>query len=179
MRRACGGAVAVAVLLLAGCGPGGGGAPAPESGTLIVDSPQITAGRFTVELTCDGLQTPPQVRWAPLDTRTQSVVVEMLDPDAPGGTFTHWLLYQDGKVDTTATRGWVGGTNDFGTTGYRGPCPPAGQTHGYHIVVIELESPLSSGAHPLAHGFKRADVEAAVAARTVLRQGELVATYGH
>lgn len=176
----CVGLIIVAAGLMASaCGPGANGPPPPQSGgDLVVDSPQIVAGAIPRAQTCDGGDHAPEVRWAPLPTDARSVLVEMIDPDAPGGGFTHWLAFQDADTGSTAGGSWVEGANDFGTTGYRGPCPPKGQTHHYHISVIALASPLGSGDTALRAGFHLADAQAAVAARTALRQGELIATYG-
>jgi len=171
------GIAAVAVLVNA-CGPGSSPAPDAGGGDLIVDSPQIVDGSIAAAQTCDGGDHAPEVRWSPLPTGGRSVLVEMLDPDAPGGTFTHWLAYSDADSGTTVGGTWVEGANDFAGTGYRGPCPPKGQTHHYHLTVIVLASPLGSGDHAVAAGFHRGDADAAVAARTALRSGELVATYG-
>lgn len=170
--------ILAAALLASGCGPGSAPVPDAGGGELIVDSPQIVDGAIAAAQTCDGGDHAPEVRWSPLPTGGRSVLVEMLDPDAPGGGFTHWLEYQDADSGTTAGGAWVEGANDFGTTGYRGPCPPKGQTHHYHVTVTVLDAPLGSGAHALAHGFHRSDAGAAVSARIALRSGELVATYG-
>ena len=174
-------ALLAAGVMASACGPGSSTTPPLEGGgDLVVDSPEIVAGAIASAQTCDGGDVAPEVRWAPLPTEARSALVEMVDPDAPGGTFTHWLAFSDASAGsgTTAAGTWIEGANDFGTTGYRGPCPPKGQTHHYRLSVILLSSALSSGGHALAAGFHRSDAEAAVAARTALRQGELVATYG-
>jgi phosphatidylethanolamine-binding protein (PEBP) family uncharacterized protein len=63
----------------------------------------------------------------------------MLDPDAPGGTFTHWLVYgiPPGISSLTAVPAGAGeGVNDFGRRAYGGPCPPRGAAHHYHFVAL-------------------------------------------
>jgi len=73
----------------------------------------------------------------------------MLDPDAPGGTFTHWLVYglRSGLSSLTAVpAGAADGVNDFGRRGYGGPCPPRGAAHHYHFVVLALDTRLGLAA---------------------------------
>jgi len=99
------------------------------------------------------------------------------DPDAPGGTFTHWLLVDvpAGTASLAQASNGVGvaGKNDFGKTGYGGPCPPAGPAHHYlfHLLALDVAS---SG---LAAGASRGDVDRALAGH-VLAKGDLVGTYG-
>ena len=90
--------------------------------------------------TCDGDDLAPPLTWAgaPPDTRGYALLMD--DPDAPSGTFTHWLLYDiPGTASDLRTSG-VGKTlrNDFGRTGYGGPCPPRG--HGPHRYVLTLHA---------------------------------------
>jgi Raf kinase inhibitor-like YbhB/YbcL family protein len=88
---------------------------------------------------CEGQDLSPPLAWsgAPEGTRSLALVVD--DPDAPGGTFTHWLGW---GLDPAAERlgegegAAVEGRNDFGTSGYRGPCPPPG--HGRHRYFFRL-----------------------------------------
>lgn len=90
------------------------------------------------EFTCDGANVPPPLSWrdAPHGTRSFALVVD--DPDAPGGTFTHWLLYDVPAGTTHMTHAAPGKTlpNDFGRRGYGGPCPPP--RHGPHRYVFSL-----------------------------------------
>jgi Raf kinase inhibitor-like YbhB/YbcL family protein len=98
----------------------------------------------------------------------------MLDPDAPGGTFTHWLVYRIPLGETSLTARPAGaseGVNDFGRRGYGGPCPPRGAAHHYHIVVLALDTRLD-----LPAGATRSDLDARISGH-VLGRGELVATY--
>lgn len=98
----------------------------------------------------------------------------MLDPDAPGGTFTHWLVYgiPPGISRLAAVpAGAAEGVNDFGGHGYGGPCPPPGAAHHYHIVVLALDTRLG-----LSAGATRPDLESRISGH-VLGKGEVVATY--
>src|SRR5262245_44216374 len=95
------------------------------------------------QFTCDGNDTAPPitVKDPPKGTKSFAVIVD--DPDAPKGTFTHWLAY-DIPVEGTALRATEGKmlTNDFGRKGYGGPCPPAGHgTHRYYFTVYAVDAP--------------------------------------
>jgi Raf kinase inhibitor-like YbhB/YbcL family protein len=90
------------------------------------------------QFTCDGNDHPPPLAWSGAPEGTLSFALVMEDPDAPRGTFTHWLLY-DIPSTTTQLRGQGAGTamrNSFGRTAYGGPCPPPG--HGAHRYVFTL-----------------------------------------
>jgi len=81
-------------------------------------------------------------------------------PDAPGGTFTHWLVYgMPPNISSLAAvpAGAAEGVNDFGRRGYGGPCPPRGAAHHYHFVVLALDTWLG-----LAPGATRSDLEARI-----------------
>jgi Raf kinase inhibitor-like YbhB/YbcL family protein len=183
-------AVTLAVACLIGCGGTASSSPAPPSSSpvppaattaaasLPVSSADLAAGNFSADLTCDGADRPPAVTFGPVAAGTGAVVIDLVDPDAPGGTFTHWLLVGDHPaaagqtIAASVPAGFVAGTDDFGVTGYRGPCPPRGSVHHYHLRVRALARPL--GLQP---GFSVADLGRAVAAATVLQSGEVVATY--
>lgn len=106
-----------------------------------------------VEYTCDGDDTSPHILWddAPKDTVTFALIME--DPDAPGGTFTHWIVYNipsdvngfDPVVPIVKNldNGAIHGKNDFGKYGYRGPCPPKGEEHAYHFKLFALNRKLA------------------------------------
>jgi len=93
---------------------------------------------------CDGADISPPLEWsgAPTETRSFALIVE--DPDAPGGVWRHWVLYDLGARIQALPQGHrpgsvgVGGTNDFGRTGYGGPCPPRG--HGAHRYFFRLSA---------------------------------------
>src|SRR5262249_30100877 len=89
--------------------------------------------------TCSGADGSPPLEWsgAPEGTRSFALIVD--DPDAPGGAWTHWLLYDiPAKLLTLAQGGrgvGLSGTNSFGKTGYGGPCPPPGKPHRYYFKL--------------------------------------------
>lgn len=124
---------------------------------------------------CDGEDVSPGLSWSdpPADARALVLVVD--DPDAPGGVFTHWLAANiDARAGglAEAQSPPVEGRNDFGTVGWRGPCPPRG--HGMHRYVFRLhavDAPLDVG-----FGSGRQEFDRALADH-VLATAELVGTY--
>lgn len=131
--------------------------------------------------TCDAADQSPPLSWNGLPARVASLVLIVEDPDAPGGTFTHWVLYDlppapgelaAGAPHTSSLQnGARQGRNDFRRVGYGGPCPPRGTTHHYHFIVMALDTRLG-----LPAGVKRSELESRVKGHVVGR-GELVATY--
>jgi len=125
--------------------------------------------------TCDGEDVSPPLRWTNVPEGTRSLALVVDDPDAPGGVFTHWIAW---GLDPAA--GGLGegepapaeGRNDFGTTGYRGPCPPPG--HGRHRYVFRLYA--LDTEFELGAGAAKVDVEQAIEGH-VLTTAELVGTY--
>jgi Raf kinase inhibitor-like YbhB/YbcL family protein len=125
--------------------------------------------------TCEGEDISPPLRWTNVPDGTRSLTLVVDDPDAPNGVFTHWLAW---GLDPAA--GGLGegepapseGRNDFGTTGYRGPCPPPGHgRHRYLFRLYALDTPLG-----LAADAAKAELEQAIEGH-VLTSAELVGTY--
>lgn len=98
-----------------------------------------------VEYTCDGADRAPALTWRHPPAGTQGFALSVEDPDAPGGTFVHWVLYDIPAHATGLTAGETppdarSGRNDFGRTGYGGPCPPPGHgAHHYHFTLYALD----------------------------------------
>lgn len=102
--------------------------------------------------TCDGDDTSPPIWWEgePKDTVTFALIME--DPDAPGGTFTHWMVYNLPAschelekiipIQKNLDNGGIQAKNDFGKIGYRGPCPPKGEEHRYFFRIFALKKKL-------------------------------------
>ena len=140
--------IGVAVLLLAGCGDSHPSAPEPAEAprSLAVTSPAFTDGAAVpTEYTCKGAGTSPELHWSgvPEDAKALALVVD--DPDAPNGTYTHWVVV-DIPVTTTAAdagRPPAGGTElrASGGKGWAPPCPPSG-THHYRFSLYALSAPL-------------------------------------
>jgi deoxyribonuclease V len=125
--------------------------------------------------TCEGADVSPPLAWSDLPEATKSLALIVDDPDAPGGTFTHWLGW---GIDPSASGFGEGegapveGRNDFGSTGYRGPCPPPG--HGPHRYSFRLHA--LDGDIDVPAGAEKAEVERALEGRT-LAVAELAGTY--
>lgn len=133
------------------------------------------------EYTCDGADISPPLSWSGAPGDTQSFVLVVEDPDAPGGTFRHWAAFDiaPGVAGLAAGYGtdrpgfgFREARNDFGAAGYRGPCPPPGPAHHYHFRLFSI----SRGRLDLTNSANAAEVLAA-AEPYVIRQAELVATY--
>jgi Raf kinase inhibitor-like YbhB/YbcL family protein len=105
----------------------------------MLTSPAFHEGEtIPARFTCEGEDVPPPLAWSEAPAGTRSFALVMDDPDAPGGTFTHWLLY-DIPGSATALVGEGVGTplsTSFHRPGYGGPCPPPG--HGPHRYVFAL-----------------------------------------
>ena len=120
--------------------------------------------------TCDGENVSPPLSWTGAPDSARSFVLIVDDPDAPSGTFTHWVLYDiPGGTHALAEgqkAGGVGhsGRNDFAKTGYGGPCPPRG--HGAHRYYFTL-SALDIATLGLPDGAGRLQVEAKMRSHAV------------
>lgn len=127
--------------------------------TLNISSSAFSSGGTIPKVyTCDGQNRSPDLTWSGLPEGTRSLALILDDPDAPGGTFTHWVLYNmpasltalsAGQLKTTAINGiGVQGTNDFSRAGYDGPCPPRGNPHRYifHLYALDVELNLKPGS---------------------------------
>jgi Raf kinase inhibitor-like YbhB/YbcL family protein len=108
------------------------------------------------KFTCKGEDVNPRLDWANLPAGTQSLALVVDDPDAPGGTWTHWVLYNIPPETTTleavtagnGTAGiGLGGVNSWGRTNYGGPCPPSG-THRYFFKLYALDNLLQFSSAP-------------------------------
>ena len=118
-------------------------------------------GSIPRKFTCQGENVSPELNWSEAPANTQSYALIMDDPDAPGGTFTHWVLF-DIPADTVrltegATAIGVDGKNNVDRTGYFGPCPPSG-IHRYYFRLYALDVPSLN----LKAGASRSEVEAAI-----------------
>src|SRR6267143_6904934 len=160
---------AVAILLAAIAAFAAGGARMK-----IVSSAFQQAGNIPTKFTCDGedMSPPLQITGVPAEAKSLALIAD--DPDAPGGLFTHWLIWnippQSNSIAEGSAPKGVQGTNDFGKSGYRGPCPPPG-THRYSFKIFALDRELE-----LRSSAKRSQVHAAMKGH-VIAQGELVGRY--
>ena len=129
---------------------------------------------------CDGDDVSPALSWAGVPEGTESFAFIVDDPDAPGGTFVHWVYFNI-PSDTTElpegvptvdrpSQGGVQGQNNFRRTGYGGPCPPGG-THRYFFNLYALDTTVD-----LEPGAGKVDLMAAMDGH-VLAQAQLMGTY--
>jgi Raf kinase inhibitor-like YbhB/YbcL family protein len=130
--------------------------------------------------TCDGDDTSPPLSWSDVPDGTRSLALICDDPDAPMGTFVHWVLFNlpsDARKlpeslakEASLEDGSIQGKNDFGKVGYGGPCPPGG-THRYNFKLYALDRKLD-----LPSGVKKSDLLDAMEGH-VLGEARLVGTY--
>jgi len=175
-----------ALVALAGCGASNGpanhaqGGAAVENATLTklnLSSDAFKNGQpIPTQFTCDGTDQTPVIRWGAPPEGTKSFALVIDDPDAPSGTFRHW-----GVFDIPASARSIGDgkhvgievKNDFGKSGYGGPCPPPGHgPHHYHFKLFALDTDKLG----LSADAKVTDVENA-ARQHAIAEGELVGTY--
>lgn len=139
-------AAVFAALALGGCAGLGGANPiSPPVARLTVSSPAFGAGAaIPVRFTCQGQDVSPPLRWSGVPPAAHEIEIVMRDRDTPGGSFIHWQL----TGIPASTRSLLAGQvpfgararrNDFGTVGYRGPCPPRGPAHHYVVTVSAID----------------------------------------
>ena len=177
------------IVLLSAC------APSTAEPAQVVDDPLAMEEAVTIELTspaftheaaiperytCVGEDISPALAWGEPPAGTQSFALIMDDPDAPGGTWVHWVLFnipasarslpETFPSDATLPDGSMSGNSSFGGPGYGGPCPPVGR-HRYFHKLYALDRTLDGLKSPT-----KAQVEAAMRGH-VLGHAELVGTY--
>jgi len=108
-------------------------------------SPHFEEGdRIPREYTCDGDDAPPELLWSGVPSDVVELALTCEDPDAPGGTFVHWVAWgiepSSGRVPADDGPGIRHGRNGFGNSGYGGPCPPPGDgPHRYELTLYALD----------------------------------------
>lgn len=125
--------------------------------------------------TCEGENINPPLEIRDLPEGTQSLVLIVDDPDAPGGTFLHWLVFNiDPKItsieENSIPLGGIQGRNDFGKEKYGGPCPPFGE-HRYYFKIYALSKKLN-----LKSGASLKEVEKEMEG-SVLDESQLIGLY--
>ena len=131
---------------------------AAETSKLQINSSVVSqGGTIPTEFTCAGADQSPSLSWSgvPQDTKSLALVVE--DPDAPSGTFVHWVVYDIPPSSTGFKAGAVDGkegVNGMGRAAYMGPCPPPGKPHHYHFELFALDTNLNLGAKPDAQSVR-------------------------
>lgn len=174
--------LAIGCLWASGCEREQVRAAEPDPVRLDVSSPAFApGGEIPREHTCDGADQSPRIVWSGVPPSTRSIALLVTDPDAPRGTFTHWVVYDmppDERdlepaqpPDPRLPNDGVQGQNDAGRIGWVGPCPPPGPTHRYLFRVYALDTTVE-----LPPGASRGAVEDAMRGHVVGR-GELVGRY--
>jgi Raf kinase inhibitor-like YbhB/YbcL family protein len=131
-------------------------------------------GTIPSECTCDGKGLSPELIISDVPSNAKSLVLIMDDPDAPVGTWDHWVVFNIGISTNKIPKGTepkgIGGKNSWGRTGYGGPCPPSG-THRYFFRLYALDAMLS-----LPEGSAKKDIEKAMHGH-IAAKAELMGTY--
>ena len=178
------------IVLLSACAPS-----APSEPAQTIDDPlgmkeaaslQLTSTAFTHEspiperYTCKGENVSPALSWGEPPAGTQSFALIMDDPDAPGGTWVHWVLFnipasarslpEAFPSDAALPDGSMSGDSSFSGPGYGGPCPPSG-THRYFFKLYALDEMLGISA-----GAGKGELEKAMVGH-ILAEGELMGTF--
>lgn len=147
-----------------------------------VSSPAFTSGSAIPKpFTCQGTDVSPALAWSGHPKQTESFALIVDDPDAPVGTWVHWVIW---NIPASAQQlpenvdkrehldsGAVQGRNDFRKIGYNGPCPPPGNTHRYFFRLYALDGKLN-----LAPGATRQELDAAMKGH-ILAQAEYMGTF--
>ncbi len=167
-----------ATLLIFGCT----GQESMEKGTLSVTTSFKNGGEIPKKYTCDGMNINPPLVIGGVSEKAKSLVIIADDPDAPMGTFTHWIAWnipvtdripegvpKAGAVNKPVRM--VQGINDFGKIGYDGPCPPRGEKHRYFFRIYALDTMLD-----LEPGAGRKELELAMKGH-VIQYGEIMGIY--
>ena len=123
---------------------------APADAFTITTNAFLDTGALPVLYTCDGKDISPQLEWTHVPAKTQSFALLLTDPDAPKGTFYHWVVYNlPGNTtslsedDQKLPAGTLVGKNSFDKPRYNGPCPPKGSAHNYSLTLYALDGKLN------------------------------------
>jgi Raf kinase inhibitor-like YbhB/YbcL family protein/uncharacterized protein (TIGR00297 family) len=150
--------------------------------TIPLSSPAFEQGQsIPSRFTCEGQNASPALEWSGVPAGAKSLALIMDDPDAPMGTFVHWVIYNlpatleslpegvalDEQVNGIGTQG----KNSAGRTGYTGPCPPPGKIHHYYFKVYALDQATS-----LAPGLGKVQLLSLIEGH-ILAQGQVMGTY--
>jgi Raf kinase inhibitor-like YbhB/YbcL family protein len=151
------------------------------------DQMQLTSTAFTegaaipAKHTCDAKNVSPPLKWSGVPPGAKSLALIVDDPDAPAGTWVHWVLYdlpattselgEDVPKNQYVAGGAKQGLNDFRHLGYGGPCPPPGKAHRYFFKLYALDAVLD-----LKPGLTKKDLESAME-KHILGRAQLMGTY--
>ena len=155
-------------------------APVSDSLSLRVDA-LADGATLPMQYSCTGAGESPEISWTNVPDGTVSLALVMEDPDAPSGTFTHWILYnippnaKEILAGISATKelddGEKSGQNSAGNWGYYLPCPPVGSTHRYIFRLYALDEEIG-----IAYAT-REDIDQVIAGH-ILSESNLTTTFG-
>lgn len=154
----------------------------PEVKSIQISSPAFANGAtIPKKYTCEGEDVSPPLNWGPAPEGTKSFALISEDPDAPSGTWVHWVIYdipaevnefsENIAKSEVVSNGVKQGLNDFEKIGYGGPCPPAGKAHRYFFKIYALDSYIN-----LKSGARKEELIKAIQ-NHVLAEGQLIGTY--
>lgn len=139
-------------------------------------------GGIPKQHTCDGANVSPALKWGKSPAGTKAICLIMDDPDAPRGTWVHWVLYnlppetvslaENTPKTPTLPNGAQQGINDFPGVGYDGPCPPPGPAHRYYFKIYALDAKMELPARAT-----KKQLEEAMKGH-ILDKGEWMGKYG-
>ena len=151
--------------------------------TFSLTTSAFPGGVIPKKFTCDGSDVSPALAWTDPPRGTGSFALIVDDPDAPAGTWVHWVLYdlpanarglpEGVPQDRQLRDGSRQGRNDFAKIGYNGPCPPRRSVHRYFFKLYALDRPMD-----LKPGAAKSDLERSMKGH-ILAQAELVGTFQH
>jgi len=182
------GSIALLIMFAVACAkqPAPQNSPTTQSSQNAAGGMKLTSSAFAEgqriprPYTCDGVNISPPLEWSGVPKSAQTLAIIADDPDAPAGTWVHWVVYnlsaenigfvENLPQNENLKAGGFQGKNDFEKIGYGGPCPPSG-THRYFFKLYALDMEL-----PLKAGATKGDVEKAMAGH-VVAQAQLMGTY--
>lgn len=139
-------------------------------------------GTIPSKYSCEGENISPELHWNEVSKEVKSYAIILDDPDAPGGDFVHWIIFnipgdmKELHENVTPSRNIpdevMVGTNSFGRIGYRGPCPPSGKAHHYYFRIYALDSIL----HHVESGSTKEQLTKAMDGH-IIAKGELMGIY--
>jgi Raf kinase inhibitor-like YbhB/YbcL family protein len=150
---------------------------------MLIESVFESQQPIPAKYTCDGENVSPPLRLLQIPQGAKSLVLIVDDPDAPHGTFVHWIVWnlpphlkeiaEGAEEFSQFTPPPLQGTNGFKKAYYQGPCPPPGKAHHYHFKLYALNGQLT-----LPEGSTKQEVEKAMQG-LIIEKAELVGTYQH
>lgn len=146
----------------------------PLGGSMEIYSPEFKPGQsIPKKFTCQGENISPALIIKDIPKNTQSLALILEDPDAPSGTFDHWIAWNIPVTENIPENAQLSnqGINHFGKKGYGGPCPPLGSKHRYYFKLYALDNTLS-----LADDSHKSHLLGSIKGH-VLEEAQLMGTY--